>query len=37
MENNKVVCKILNLSGIVIEELNNLDGLLNFKRYFIRL
>ena len=28
MENNKVVCKILNLSGIVIEELNNLDGLL---------
>lgn len=28
MENNKVVCKILNLSGIVIEDLNNLDGLL---------
>ena len=30
MENNKVVCKILNLSEIVI-ELNNLDGLLIFQ------
>ena len=28
MEKNKLVFKILNLSGIIIEDLNNLDGLI---------
>ena len=28
MEKNEVVFKILNLSGIIIEQLNNLDGLI---------
>lgn len=28
MEKNKLVFKILNLSGIIIEDLNNLDGLV---------
>ena len=28
MEKNEMVCKILKLSGIIIDELNNLDGLI---------